>query len=346
MVKKKMMESGGNVPKQKSTRSRNVNKYTDGYKTVEKYKKRNDKIKSSDKLVGPGRDKSKTVSKYNESTGKGSKKNIYVKDGERTVDKYNYKTGGTVNPIKRAAKIDQRVLVDEARAKRKAAKQKAREEKKNIKAVNKNVRAKMEGYDSTKSRREARNADARKTIKAARTKKVKIEGDRRTIGNNSNSTTTITDNSTRSKSTSTSSQANPTTQSTNQAGAKAGARGGNSSSNAKGGKGGKGGKVDQSKGNNRNNRNSNNNNKRSLVEVKTGGMVNPNVGTKNMATPLLAKKGMDMGYNPMAKMGMAKKPSMVMSNKELMEYKKGATKKYKTGGMVNPNMGAKAKTPK
>jgi hypothetical protein len=81
-------------------------------------------------------------------------------------------------------------------------------------------------------------------------------------------------------------------------------------------------------------------------KMMTGGMVNPNVGTKNMATPLLAKKGMDMGYNPTAKMGMAKKPSMVMSNKELMEYKKDGMKKYKTGGMVNPNMGAKAKTPK
>ena len=99
-TKKPKMMAGGTIPNENIPRTKEVIKYEDGSKTVEKYKKRNGKIKSSDELRGPGRYKTKTVYKLDESTGEGSKKNILVKDGKRTVEKYNFnfKTGGAVKP--------------------------------------------------------------------------------------------------------------------------------------------------------------------------------------------------------------------------------------------------------
>jgi hypothetical protein len=112
--------------------------------------------------------------------------------------------GGAAKRIdKRVAKNAAKIELDKVKGERKAIQTKAKEESKNIKAVNKNTRSRMEGYESTKDRRQSRNEDARKTVGAARSKEknVNVTGDRRIVGNNS--TTTNTDNSTRNKTTST-----------------------------------------------------------------------------------------------------------------------------------------------
>jgi DNA polymerase III alpha subunit (gram-positive type) len=126
-----------------------------------------------------------------------------MKRVKKTSAKKYQSGGGTSRIQKRVAKNEAKKQLDQVKGERKAIQTKAKEESKNIKAVNKNTRSRMEGYESTKDRRQSRNEDARKTIGAARSKEknVNVTGDRRIVGNNS--TTTNTDNSTRNKTTST-----------------------------------------------------------------------------------------------------------------------------------------------
>ena len=229
------------------------------------------------------------------------------------------------NPRKRAARIEARQEVDAAKAKRKAAKnrsnvdverskgeksaakQLATEEKKNIKASNAAVRNKM-----LTDKKDARAKRTQKTISTVRSKEknVNVTGDRRLSGDNT--TITKTDNSTTDKSTNVSQEQKQ--------------------------------KQKQKQNTNSNNRSSDNRRgdirqprptRPRYIERPT----NPKEKKRpRPGDPMPRKQKEDMfkegRYVPMsrggitkAKYGKAMKPSMFMSNNDLMQYKKGRVKK-------------------
>lgn len=110
--------------------------------------------------------------------------------------------GGAQGRIdKRIAKNEAKKRLDVVKGERKAIQTKAKEETRTIKAVNKNTRSKVEGYDSTKDKKEKTGEGVRKTIGALRSKEknINVKGDRRLVGNNS--TSTKIDNSVKTEST-------------------------------------------------------------------------------------------------------------------------------------------------